>query len=138
MKDKDLEEITLVDHPMVLYVVGADADGPVKIGVTTKLPERITGLQGGSWAPLLIWAFRGALKLEGGASYVRRLSAFSSGARALEAATHAKLSDMGFRLMGEWFDVTVEEALEVVQKIGQQQDCRVFSLDDLAEVDASL
>lgn len=123
------------DHPAVVYFAGASVDGPIKIGVSTCLPQRIEDLQTGSWEPLKIFGVRGAIRINSTNSKDGRLRSYSTGAYGLERAMHDKLRELGFGLMGEWFDVSAEEAITVAQKCGAQRGLMVFSLEMLMSVE---
>jgi hypothetical protein len=65
----------------IIYVVQRGQDGPIKIGMTTRLSVRLKQLQTGSSEPLIV---------------IRKLYLSD-----FEAAFHANLRE--FRLQGEWF-----------------------------------
>jgi hypothetical protein len=69
-------------HPPVIYFVGEGDDGPIKIGITTRLGHRVTGLQTSHPRPLT-------------------LLASCPGNRVAEAQLHERFK--GDRLLGEWF-----------------------------------
>lgn len=124
----------LNDHVALVYVLGADPEGPVKIGRTTQLPERLVQLQIGSPYALEVYGFR----FIAAPPSVQRTSlryCFAAGAAALERAVHRKLDEFGLRLSGEWFDLSAEEALAVIGKLIAPTGVRAVGLTDLAAVD---
>lgn len=85
-----------------VYVIGSIAnDLPVKVGYSKKVEARLSGLQSGIWFPLRVLKVR----------YVESQHM----ARKVEKEAHRILSAAGKALMGEWFDVTPEKALEAIE-----------------------
>lgn len=86
---------------MFLYVIGP-VDGPHKIGITNSLRKRLTAFNGASPTRNYIHGF------------VHILS--RAAAEQAERAAHENLS--AHRLNGEWFDCTLEAALETLAAHG--------------------
>lgn len=82
---------------MFLYVIKSES-GPVKIGITADVEHRLSNLQTGSYALLTI-AHKIKLRAQSDAQYVERLA-------------HASLKN--FRISGEWFSCSAEDAVEAV------------------------
>lgn len=120
-------------HANVIYVMGTDEDGPVKIGVSADMAKRAFNLQTGNPMPLLIYGFRLVMpkNLPPGreADTIRHLIECAS---RLERHVHFELQKMELRMMGEWFDITATEALAVLDKAAPMTYCRTFSLDELS------
>lgn len=85
-----------------VYVIGAE-EAPVKIGFAVDPHERLATLQTGCPDELRIHATATV-------PYHR--------ARRIEAETHRRLGDKCRR--GEWFNVNVEEALEIIQAVSDE------------------
>lgn len=120
-------------HANVIYVMGADQDGPVKIGMSSDMAKRVLTLQTGNPLPLMIHGFRLVMpkNLPPGrqADTVRHLVECAS---RVEKHVHYELQKMELRLMGEWFDLTADEALAVLDKAAPTVQCRAFSLEELS------
>lgn len=84
-----------------VYVVTTDALWPCKIGVSTNPVKRLNALQTAHWRPLQITGYR----------YCETFKE----ARAIEKATHERLKGEHKDLMGEWFDVRADAALEAME-----------------------
>lgn len=89
-----------------VYVVGC-AGHPVKIGVATDMPSRLSAIQTGF--PYKLRAYCHVEVPEGRALEIER-------------ACHARLSD--YRLNGEWFDIDPYEAIDVVKLVIEQHMAR--------------
>lgn len=97
------------DRPAVtdleyIYVIGSDQFDPVKIGISSAPINRCASLQIGNPFPLRIMQAYLLSKNE---------STF------LEWNIHVVLKGMGFGVSGEWFDLTADEAMAVIQKCAQ-------------------
>lgn len=125
----------LPDHFAVVYVIASGPEGPSKIGFTSNLQERLAGLQTGCWMKLGVYHFRLCIFQSGGAGYKTMRAALSAAARAVERKAHAALSEMDFALHGEWFDVSVDEAIQVIDKCCSLSGVRALKIEDLASVD---
>jgi hypothetical protein len=117
-------------HVHMLYAMGADAEGPIKIGQTADVAQRVLTLQTGNPLPLVVFGLRLVLPkhLPPGSSFnvLRSAKAHSS---KLERYIHFELHKMGLRMMGEWFDVSFQEASEVIEKSASNIGCRSVSAD---------
>ena len=80
-----------------VYVITNDENNFVKIGVAKNVSRRLKQLQTGSWTNLS----------------VRYKSMVCSNAFSIEHAVHAKISED--RVMGEWYDIDVEEAIKLIE-----------------------
>jgi len=81
------------------YVVAHAPCGPCKAGITNNPRRRLRELQTGSPKKLKIWL---CVRIPGGAQEVER-------------KVHTALKPL--RMEGEWFDLTVEEAVVAVRRI---------------------
>jgi len=98
-----------VDH--FIYVIASSADGPVKLGISAKPERRINELQTGHANRLQIYHTEPVP---------------GEKARLFERLLHR---DIGFRrTVGEWFDISVADAVAHVQFTIIQYD----GVDDLA------
>lgn len=133
MHAKQSKESTLAAarRPSTLYVCAPEDDFPVKIGITNDLGSRLCSLQSGCWHALKMRAAFFALKprrAEGewlSASECKAncadTNATVSGARAFEAACHRTLKSLDVHMRGEWFAITVTEAIEVIAKVAKNE-----------------
>jgi hypothetical protein len=101
---------------MGIYVIAPHAEGPCKIGISDNLKKRLGGIQVGNWvklhAPHVAYfrppEFRG--------TPMEAYREINRVAVAVEARCHQELGRMDLGLSGEWFAITVEEAIRVVGK----------------------
>jgi hypothetical protein len=84
--------------PTYLYVIASSPEGPVKLGRSADPKRRVRQLQTGHSETLRLY-----LSEEVSAAEVN----------AMERAVHKTIGYK--RLRGEWFDITVEEAIEEVR-----------------------
>ena len=119
-------------HAPIIYVIAADPDGPVKIGVTKNVWRRVSTLQVGCWLRLKAYAFRMAFRRGDFAVGVAFRDSLDEGAGAVERECHKKLKEIGLHLCGEWFDISVPEAIAVVEKCGPMVGAKVFSIEQIA------
>jgi len=85
-----------VEHNKIVYFVQSRLGGPIKIGLTTQLNQRLKQLQNESPIPLqIVGALRGDEKVE--------------------AAIHERFRKL--RLHGEWFEPSTE-LVEFIRQIG--------------------
>lgn len=83
-----------------LYVIGASAEGPVKLGFSAKPDRRLGQLQTGHAEPLCLFHTE-SVPVEKVRLYERLLH-----------------RDVGYqRVHGEWFNLTVEQAIANIQFI---------------------
>lgn len=122
----------LGDHLPVVYVIAPSWDGPCKIGYSTNLQKRLASLQIGNWEPLSVYAFRMAVWMDGFRAYSGVHAALLNANRTLEAAAHKVLAEFELGLHGEWFDVTVQEAKEVLDKCGERERIQPLTVERLA------
>lgn len=83
-----------------LYVISADLEGPVKLGLSRHPEKRVRQLQTASAVPLLI-------------HHVEEVE--EDRVKIAEKALHRLLGHK--RMQGEWFNLSVEEAISEVQHI---------------------
>lgn len=121
------------EHWNAIYVVAADENGPAKIGVSTDISKRVETMQTGCWLPLKVYDMRYVVKKDENNRIVSL--SFKRSAYELEAIVHRILDECGLRMVGEWFDITVHEAIEVIQKVAKEQNMGAVGLQDLASVD---
>lgn len=84
-----------------VYVITTDSLYPCKIGISINPIKRLANLQTSHWRPLQISGYRWC---ESQADAVK-----------VEAKAHDILTDEGKALLGEWFDVRVEKAVEAME-----------------------
>lgn len=126
----------LSQHISLIYVVGWDEAGPVKIGLTGEIIERIRNLQSANPYPLQIFYTRFAIgPPDEGRERNSMEQCLRSGALMLEKAVHSKLDEFDLRLKGEWFDISAMDAVAAIQKIGESTGVRCVGVEDLAGVD---
>lgn len=84
-----------------VYIIGSDYFEPVKIGRSQSPMKRMHQMQCGNPYPLKI---RQAFVMTPAESVF------------LEWNTHMTLTDMGFHVSGEWFDIGIDDASAVIEK----------------------
>jgi hypothetical protein len=84
-----------------VYIIGPTGSYPVKIGCAEKPTKRLLGIQTSCWEELMI---HGLYKAD-----------TKSNAYRLEKLAHKRLDKR--RMMGEWFNVFVEDAVSVLDEI---------------------
>lgn len=124
------------DHGAVVYVIAPDENGPSKIGVSMNIGRRLANLQVGCWMPLAVFSTRICFKRFDG-TLVSLWGQMDSGARYVEAKTHAKLKDCDAHLHGEWFDVSVAEAIQAVEKTAKLENAAAITLEQLCEIEVN-
>jgi hypothetical protein len=111
-----------------IYVIGPE-DGPFKIGHSKNVESRVTEMMVGSWRELkahfICWG-RGQILV-----------------KSLERNVHASLRKAGRHIRGEWFDVTVDEARELIVGTAERYGMRLYSQERIdacrrAKVEAEL
>lgn len=127
--------MVLADHLTLVYVIAPQWEGPCKIGITNNLQRRLAGIQIGNAQPLTIFNFRLAVHSSGAGAYKSLAAATKAGARKLESAAHRVLRDCDLALSGEWFDVNVVEASQVLDKCGALSAVRSLTLEQVVSVD---
>lgn len=83
-----------------VYVITTDSLYPCKIGISSTPGKRIADLQVAHWRPIQISGYRWAEN--------------AIAARKVEKEAHAILNANSKRLMGEWFDIPVDKAVEAI------------------------
>jgi hypothetical protein len=121
-------------HAHVIYAIGTDESGPIKIGQSADVAQRIFSLQTGNPLPLAVYGVRLIIPkiIPAGPRFNTLKHAKESAAR-LEKYIHFELSQMRLRLMGEWFDLSAAEALEVIEKSADNVRCRAISFGWLSD-----
>jgi hypothetical protein len=126
-------------HAPAVYVMGNHEDGPVKIGTSSDISRRVLSLQTGNALPILVFSMRLVVPkhLPAGENFggIRTLK---QEAVRLEKAAHFELIKMGLRLMGEWFDLSSDEARQVIDKVSANIGSRALARDWLATHEARL
>lgn len=114
----DYKEQPLIFGNCYLYVIGPNL-GPFKIGKSTNLLSRFQSLYANNHLELfLFYASQMPIKID----------------FALEKKVHALLSDK--KAKGEWFDVSLQQALEAIEKVnplGRVIDFKKLSYDELLQ-----
>jgi hypothetical protein len=126
-------------HIHLVYVIGTDENGPVKIGQTSDIVQRIRSLQSGNPMPLIAFAVRVAMPaiIPAGKS-IDALGLAKQAATQVERQVLADMREIGLRMIGEWVDLTVAEALEVVDRSASRARCAALSAEWLATHDARI
>lgn len=100
-----------------VYVIGLDAEGPVKVGVSTSPIRRMASQQSGNWVRLHLMSFsyffRPAPGLLGAAKMMQNLGVC---ALEVERYVQAVFNECDVSLCGEWAAVTAEDAQAVIRK----------------------
>lgn len=96
-----------------LYIVSTPEKWPCKIGITKDLKSRVSDMQVGAWGEVLAYEF---YLVHIGSSKDGFYHATNS-AVMLERDCHAKLKELDLHIRGEWFNIDVESARLVVQKV---------------------
>ncbi len=86
------------EQPFYVYLISAE--GYVKIGITSQIVTRVQSLQHNHWARLELVHVHGTTTRDEAA--------------AIESLAHAQLSQ--FWVRGEWFMVSVEEAVRAINE----------------------
>jgi hypothetical protein len=84
-----------------VYIIGPISSYPVKIGVAMKPTKRLLGVQTGCWEELVIHGLYSA-NCRGNAYRLEKLA-------------HKRLDKR--RMIGEWFNVFVDDAVSVLDEI---------------------
>jgi hypothetical protein len=88
----------MADDPTYVYVIGESEEGPVKIGRSNSPLYRMSMLQGGNGRKLSLYYFEEAKD--------------RSRAHLHEQHVHFIFEDK--RMVGEWFDISVAEAIQAI------------------------
>lgn len=124
----------LLDHISLVYVIGSDVDGPVKIGISSALADRARGINTSSPYRVKVFGVRfAASRPDKGNLGVKDM--FRRGAQKLEKDVHRKLKEFDLQLNGEWFDIGATDALAAIDKVGEITGNRAVSLTDLLAAD---
>lgn len=127
-------ETNLDNHLALVYVVGWDEEGPVKIGRTTALPMRLLALQTGCPYALKVFCTR----FVAGRPTDTRSSmrhCLNSGSVSLEKRAHSTLRGFDLQLTGEWFDISARDAIAVLDKVTINNGLRAVGATELSAVD---
>lgn len=95
-----------------VYVAAPERGHPVKVGISTCVPKRISSLQTSLTNKLYVHGYRLCLTMKD--------------ARQIEAHVHRVLKDRNKLLAGEWFDVRPKEAVEEIDWAGVSMNIGVF------------
>lgn len=87
-----------------VYVITTDSLYPCKIGISVNPVKRLLSLQTSHWRPLQISGYRWCEN--------------AADAKKVEKEAHEILKEGGKSLMGEWFDIRVDKALEAIDWAG--------------------
>ncbi|GAA0005269.1 hypothetical protein [Bradyrhizobium diazoefficiens] len=102
-----------------VYAAGPLGGRPLRLGASTNLKKRIECLQPGSWEPLkihhAIWTTNEAFAVR----------IFNDSAALFDKAKR--------RLVGDWFDVTPEFAVQAIRLAGEKANVPMLSHDGLLE-----
>ena len=124
-------------HAPALYVMATDTDGPVKIGFSSDISVRVRMLQTGN--PLLIQVMGMRLILprfipSGATPNIPAL--LKQSACKIERGILTEVQKIGLRMMGEWLDLSADEAIEVIDKVASNMRLRALSREWLLTSDA--
>lgn len=122
-----------------IYVVTTSDRWPSKVGISDDMSQRLASLQTASWLDLDVEKFWfpytgikvGDLNLDHRLK-PERMNTARLAAQVLERAVHAKLKEFDLHMRGEWFDITADEAVEVVEKVAETNGFRLVSPRDIA------
>lgn len=135
----EIKPLSRFGHAHVVYVMGIDEDGPVKIGISSDIARRVLSLQTGNPMPIRVFGLRLAMPMVIPAGRMVNIPLhLKHGASALENHIHLELTKMGLRMMGEWFDISSVEAIHVIEKCASQVRLRAISANWLACGDAKM
>jgi len=84
-----------------LYVIAPEGHWPSKIGISTRPEKRVQSLQTAHWKTLAVAQCFQCVGVKE--------------ARALEEKVHSVFREDGAYLMGEWFDKTASETVDVIK-----------------------
>ena len=84
-----------------VYVISPDSSWPCKIGISIAPAKRIKSLQTAAWKPLKV-------------DYSAWCNTVQE-ARQIESEMHKYLDENGFWLHGEWFNLSPDKAIELIQ-----------------------
>lgn len=98
---KEREKLKKTKPEEVVYIINWSFDGPVKIGISSRLDRRLYALQGAS--PYKLRTFKKFPTKSREQSLI------------IENWAHERLK--AFRMEGEWFSVTPEQADETISTI---------------------
>ena len=126
-------------HVHVAYVIGASPEGPIKIGQSADVARRLRSLQTGNPLPLMVFAVRLVMprSIPSG-SRVDTLNLAKQSAAKVEKYIHVELGKIGLRMIGEWFDISAAEAVEVIEKLSERSECRAMGVSWLATHEARM
>ena len=121
------------------YAIGASPEGPIKIGQSADVARRLRSLQTGNPLPLMVFAVRLILpRSVPSGSRVDTLTLAKRSAAKVEKYIHGELGKIGLRMVGEWFDVSAAEAVEVIEKLSERSRCRAMDANWLASHEARI
>lgn len=107
-----------------VYLITPSSRQPVKIGISENAASRLNTLQTAHWEPLQVSRYW--------------LCADKNAARQVELKSHLTLRDSARGLLGEWFDVKLEKAAEIVEfaakALGVELATKIPDTDKFAEV----
>lgn len=95
-----------------VYVVAPDNSWPSKIGISQNPVKRLLSLQTSCWRKLDIHKY----------CYAENFAA----ARKVEQKAHQILVDDGKAMLGEWFDIRPDKAMEVVEFASQIEGVEIM------------
>ena len=111
--------------PAGVYVIAPRMEGPCKIGIAEDLARRLDALQMGCWEKLHVAFF--AMFYVNDEYIDLRASAYR-----LEQRTHKNLRKCDVGLHGEWFDISVKDAIAAVRKTAKQRNIVEVTGDTIA------
>lgn len=117
------------NHVAIVYVIAPTCGYPCKVGYTENIEVRLASLQTGCWEPLTIHGFRVGIEKSGGVERGDVFAALLRGAQSLEYAAHETLKECDVWIRGEWFDVTAEDALRVIDKCGARKNVQPLTFN---------
>lgn len=91
------------EAPAYVYIVAWRASGPIRIGYTTSVPDRLSSLQTSSPFALRVW-----------------MAIRSKAAVSIEKACHKRIKHMA--MQGEWFDCAVKDAMNCLRITATDHD----------------
>jgi len=136
---EEIKDRPFYGHAHAIYIMATDEDGPVKIGHSADIAQRVMSLQTGNPMPIQVFAMRLVLPkvIPPGPRY-NTTRPLKENAVRLEKYIHTEMHKLGLCLMREWFDISCAEALDVLEKSASNISCRAISAKWLSQGESAL
>lgn len=116
ISDAYVSQFTPLSVTGFIYLIQFSNEQIFKIGLTTDLKSRLSGIQSGS-----------PYKLTANAVFVVR----HAPALVVETLAHKVAAERGSRMSGEWFEITNNDALQSIEKAGTEAGAKLLTTDQL-------